>query len=82
MLLEVGLKSSFFDIFWLYRAMHEEGRTFGLVFVEANSKCSLTSLRLPENVCKAPPVSLISVRSFRSPASFQRASLSLSLSLS
>ena len=36
----------------------------------------LASLRLPENVCKAPAVSLIAACSFRSPASFQHACLS------
>ena len=50
-------------------------RTFGLVLVR-RVRSRVLSLRLPENVCKAPGVSLISVRSSRNLASFQRACLS------
>ena len=72
-LLEVRLKSSFFDTVWVYRDSRNAFRgTFGLVFGETNSKFSFDKLAF----LSAPAVSLISVRSSRSPASVQRACLS------
>ena len=75
-LLEVGLKSSFFFSTPLVINRDELRRTFVLFLVRRIRSRVLASLRLPENVCKAPAMSLISVRSFRSRASFQRACIS------
>ena len=61
--------------FIAFREMHSEGPLVKFLVRRIQSTV-LTSLRLPENVCKAPAVSLISVRSSHSPASFQRACLS------
>ena len=54
--------------------MHSE-EPLVLFLVQRIQSKGLTSLRSPENVCKAPAVSFISVRSSRRPASFQRACL-------